>query len=426
MLASLPLHPPLHRALALLGFTEATPVQAKAIPAALEGKDLMVSAETGSGKTVAFLLPVLNKLLDENPPNTGTRALILLPTRELAIQIKKTCDILAKFTHINTGLIIGGEAFKHQIATLRKNPEILIATPGRLVEHIERGTPDFSDLEVLVLDEADRMLDMGFSDAMKTIASTCSPSRQNLLFSATLKHGTIYSIASELLSEPVSIRINTAREQPSTITHQRILADNTTHKEQLTYALIQETEASVIVFCNTRAQSIQLGNFLGYKKVKVGILHGEIAQNDRKQILNHFRFGHSQVLVTTDVAARGLDIDNIALVINFDVAHKGDDYTHRCGRTGRAGKEGTALTLVDASEWNRMSSIERYLKLTIETRKIKGLTANYKGPKKVKASGKTAGKKKKPQDKKLKRPVKKTGSGISHDGTTPFKRKVTQ
>ena len=271
------------------------------------------------------------------------------------------------------------------------------------------------------------MLDMGFSDAMETISSACNPSRQNLLFSATLKHRAIHRIATHILTDPVNIRINAPKEQHSTITQQRILADNTTHKEKLTCALIQETEDSVIVFCNTRAQCMQLGNFLNYKKIKSGTLHGDIAQSDRKQILNRFRYGHSRVLVTTDVAARGLDIDNINLVINFDVPHSGDDHTHRCGRTGRAGKQGQAVTLVDSHEWNRMSSIERYLKLNLETRSVEGLTASYKGPKKVKASGKAASLKKRPSKKKIgtkkaKLPNKKPARTVISDGSEPFKR----
>ena len=399
LLTDLPLDKQLFKALDKLGFTEATDVQAKAIPAALAGKDLMVSAQTGSGKTAAFLLPMIERMLANKAPDTGTRALILLPTRELALQTKKTFEKLATYTPIKCGLIIGGEAFKHQVATIRKNPEVLIATPGRLVEHIERGTPDFRDLEMLVLDEADRMLDMGFSEEMNTIAGVCNTDRQNLLFSATLRHKGMRGIGA-ILNEPISIAVDSHRQAHSQITQQMVLADDQKHKEALVVALIaQENAQKVIIFCNTREQCQQLGNLLKYKKLKTGFLHGEVPQSERKQVLNQFRDDKLQVLVATDVVARGLDIDNVELVINFTVAQSGDDHVHRIGRTGRAGQEGKAITLVGSLEYNQISSIERYLKVRFEKRKIKGLEAHYKGPKKVKKSGKAAGTKKKKNDK---------------------------
>lgn len=396
MFSDFPLQPQLKKAIDKLDFQAATEVQARAIPAALAGKDLIVSAKTGSGKTAAFLLPLLERLLTTQAPNAGTRGLILLPTRELALQTQKTFKSLAAFTPLRSGLIIGGEAFKHQVAGIRRNPEVLIATPGRLVEHIERGTTDFSDLEVLVLDEADRMLDMGFAVAMNTIARACRDERQTLLFSATLKHREMEGITS-LLREPESIEIDSRHQLHSEITQQTILADDIKHKENLVAALIKEEQpGKVLVFCNTRVQCQQLCNVLQYKKFKVAYLHGEIAQNDRKQVLNRFRHGHLQVLVATDVAARGLDIEGVDLVINFTVAQSGDDHVHRVGRTGRAGQAGTAITLVSATEWSQMSSIERYLKIRFAPRTVQGLRASYTGPKKVKNSGKAAGKKKKP------------------------------
>lgn len=423
LLKDLLIHKKLLRALDQLGFAEATEVQAQAIPPALEGVDLMVSAKTGSGKTAAFLLPILNKLLAHSNANSGTLALILLPTRELAIQTQKAFKQLTTFTHLTCGLIIGGEAFKHQVATLRKNPEVLIATPGRLVEHIERGTPDFKDLEFLVLDEADRMLDMGFSEDMFTISEACNQERQNLLFSATLQHKGIQRIGS-LLTKPKSIVIDNHQQGHSHISQHIILADDDKHKESLVIALItgessqdDEEKAAfekqkVFIFCKTRLQCQQLGNLLKYKKLKAGYIHGEVPQNIRKQMMNQFRDGHLEVLVATDIAARGLDIDNVDMVINFTVAHSGDDHIHRIGRTGRAGKEGQAVTLVSSEEWNRMSSIERYLKIRFEKTSIKGLKANYKGPKKLKASGKAASTKKKQVTgkKKVRKKDKKTVS----------------
>jgi len=380
----------------MLGFSEATEVQSKAIPAVLEGRDVMVSAKTGSGKTAAFLLPMLDHMLRvEVPRGSGTRGLILLPTRELALQTVKTFDALAKFTPITCGIVIGGEAYKYQIASLRKNPEVIIATPGRLVEHLEKGSIDFKDLEFLVLDEADRMLDMGFTEDMNKIAASCKAQRQNLLFSATLKHRNFGHIQS-ILTSPVSIEVDSFKEGHSQITQQMILADDDVHKQKLICALVEEEGAEkVFVFCKTRAQCTEVGQHLAKTELKVGYLHGEIAQSDRKQVLNRFRDGKLQVLVATDVAARGLDVTDVDLVINYTVAHSGDDHVHRVGRTGRAGKQGKAVMLVDRVDWNKNSSIERYLKIRFEHRAIKGLKADYKGPSKVKKSGKAAGASKK-------------------------------
>jgi len=395
LVSALPLHKQLLRAAAEQGFVETTEVQEQAIPPALAGKDLIVSAKTGSGKTAAFLLPMLDRLMATNAPNTGTRALILLPTRELALQTQNTFRKLAQYTPVKCGLIMGGEAFKHQVATIRKNPEVLIATPGRLVDHIEKGIPDFKDLEMLVLDEADRMLDMGFALDMETVARACKSDHQTLLFSATLNHKGMAGI-SRLLREPLSIVVDFHRQAHDSITQQVVLADDIKHKEKLVVALLAEEKAArAIVFCNTRVQCQQLGNVLKYNKLRVDFIHGEIGQSDRKQVMNRFRAGQIEVLVATDVAARGLDIEGVELIINFNVAQSGDDHVHRIGRTGRAGKEGKAITLVGANEWNQMSSIERYLKMRFERRKVQGLIAKYRGPKKLKTSGKAVGSKKK-------------------------------
>jgi ATP-dependent RNA helicase SrmB len=415
LITDLSLDKRLHRALEKLGFSDATEVQTKAIPPALDGKDLMVSAKTGSGKTAAFVLPMLNRLLASEARNSGTRALILLPTRELALQTQKAFKQFAAFTHIKSGLIIGGEAFKYQIVTIRNNPEVLIATPGRLVDHIEKGTTDFSDLEVLILDEADRMLDMGFADDMNVIASACKAERQNLLFSATLEHRAIDRIK-PILNDPLPIVIDSHRQAHSQIVQQKILADDPAHKEKLVTALIDEEQATrVFVFCNTREQCQQLGISLKRGSIKADFIHGEISQSERKQVMNRFRDGKLTVLVATDVAARGLDVPDVSMVINFNVAQNGDDHVHRIGRTGRAGLLGKAVTLVSANEWNLQSSIERYLKVRIGIRKIKGLEGTYTGPRKLKKSGKAAGTKKPKGGKR--------GKSKSASGKKPVKRK---
>ncbi|MFT7245356.1 MAG: ATP-dependent RNA helicase SrmB [Candidatus Azotimanducaceae bacterium] len=444
-LLELPLHKQLFKALETLGFSEATEVQSRAIPAVLEGRDVMVSAKTGSGKTAAFLLPMLDRMLRIDLPRSGTRGLILLPTRELALQTVKTFEKLAKFTPIKCGIIIGGEAFKHQIASLRRNPEVIIATPGRLVEHLEKGSIDFDDLEFLVLDEADRMLDMGFTEDMNKIAQSCKKQRQNLLFSATLNHRNFGRIAS-ILHNPVSIEVDSFKEGHSQITQQMILADDDDHKNKLIIALLKEDSAEkAFVFCRTRAQCTAVGEHLAQTELKVGYLHGDIPQSDRKQVLNRFRDDKLQVLVATDVAARGLDVSDVDLVINYTAAHSGDDHVHRVGRTGRAGKQGKAIMLVDRMDWNKNSSIERYLKIRFEQRSVKGLKAAYTGPDKVKKSGKAAGTKKKiskrtaaktPAPKKRVRNTKNIGKGTntkgtnskasSNDGLSPYRKNPTR
>jgi len=443
--SELELHPSLYKAIDKLGFTRATDVQAKTIPAVLSGNDIMVSARTGSGKSAAFILPMLHRFLNDPQPHSSTRALILVPTRELALQTVKTFEQFAAFTHIKIGVIMGGESYRHQVSTLRRNPEVLVATPGRLIEHIKNNNIDFSDLEILVLDESDRMLDMGFKESMVTIAETCNPNRQNLLFSATLKHKGIGGIT-ELLQNPERIQVDSAKDGHSNITQQRVLADDDQHKEKLLVRLIEEEEASrVIVFCATRLQCQKVSNILRAKKLTSEYMHGEVAQNDRKQVLNRFRDGKIRVLVATDVAARGLDINDVDLVINFTIAFSGDEHVHRIGRTGRADKKGLAITLVSAREWNSMSSIERYLNIRLSPRKVKGLEANYSGPKKLKSSGKAAGTKKKKSKlaggkttkKAAPKKTKATKKGRARsetksrpatplgDGTAPFKRRNT-
>ena len=415
LLSALPLHPQLLKALDKLGFVDATQVQEQAIPLALAGTDRMVSAKTGSGKTAAFMLPLLHRLQTNPKPKSGPRALILLPTRELALQTQKMFERLAAFTQIKCGLIIGGEAFKHQIASIRKNPEVFIATPGRLVEHLEKASLNFTDLEVLILDEADRMLDMGFTESMNTIAAACNPDRQTLLFSATLNHQG-FSHIEAILTRPESIVTDTHRQAHSHIEQQMVLADDGKHKEKLITALVKEEGASrVFVFCNTREQCAQLGSTLQNQGLKIGYIHGEIAQSIRKQVMNRFRDGKITILVATDVAARGLDIQDVDLVINYSVAHSGDDHVHRVGRTGRAGQAGKAITLVSAIEWNQNSSIERYLKIRFELRQVKGLEAEYRGPKKLKKSGKAVGSKKPAKQ------AKATGAGKKSTKTVKVK-----
>jgi superfamily II DNA/RNA helicase len=396
------------RALQKLGFTRPTPVQQQVIPPAVERKDLLVSAATGSGKTAAFLLPMMQRFLDCPSPRTGTRGLILVPTRELGRQILDHFLQLGSYTRLGAEVITGGEPMGRQIATLRKNPDILIATPGRLLEHLKRGSAELDDLEVLVLDEADRMLDMGFAFDVLTILGYCDRNRQSLLFSATLNHRGLEPITERLLRDPIVVISNPKRERHPDIHHQVLLADDPDHKQALLlWLLSHEDFDKALVFTNTRERASALAGLLQAQGQRAGAIHGELDQRERNRVMGLLRNGQIRVLVGTDLAARGLDVPGIDLVINVDMPRSGDDYLHRTGRTGRAGESGLAISLVGTHEWNRMQSIERYLRLSFEPRSIEDLAASFQGPRKKKSSGKSTtakGRKEQPGDKT--RPIK--------------------
>ncbi|MBT8766557.1 DEAD/DEAH box helicase [Pseudomonas boanensis] len=439
--AQFALHERLLKAVAELNFVEPTPVQVAAIPPALEGRDLRVTAQTGSGKTAAFVLPLLNRLIGDAEKRVRVRALILLPTRELAQQTLKEVERFSQFTFIKSGLITGGEDFKVQAAMLRKVPDVLIGTPGRLLEHLNAGNLDVKQVEVLVLDEADRMLDMGFAEDVQRLAGECSNRAQTLLFSATTGGAGLREMVASVLRDPLHLRLNAIAELNEGTRQQIITADDPAHKERLVHWLLEnETYQKAIVFTNTRVLADRLYGRLVAGGFKAFVLHGEKDQKDRKLAIDRLKQGGVKVLVATDVAARGLDVDGLDLVINFDMPRSGDDYVHRIGRTGRAGGEGLAISLICHTDWNLMSSIERYLKQSFERRVIKELKGSYSGPKKVKASGKAAGVKKKKVDKKGdKKPSAKSAAPkrkpaasraprgesqvVSSDGLAPLKRK---
>ena len=395
------LHERLLKAVAELKFVEPTPVQAAAIPLALQGRDLRVTAQTGSGKTAAFVLPMLNRLVDLSGPRVEIRALILLPTRELAQQTLKQVQLFSQFTYIKAGLVTGGEDFKEQAAMLRKVPDVLIGTPGLLLEQLNAGNLDLSHVKVMILDEADRMLDMGFAEDMERLCKECENREQTLLFSATTGGAALRDIIGKVLKDPEHLMLNSVSQLAEGTRQQIIMADHDQHKEKIVQWLLEnETYQKAIIFTNTRALADRIYGHLVAKDVKVFVLHGEKDQKDRKLAIDRFKQGSSKVLVATDVAARGLDIDGLDLVINFDMPRSGDEYVHRIGRTGRAGGEGLAISLITHNDWNLMSSIERYLKQQFERRVIKEVKGTYNGPKKVKASGKAAGTKKKKVEKK--------------------------
>ncbi|MFT6463222.1 DEAD/DEAH box helicase [Halopseudomonas sp.] len=401
MFSEFALHERLLKGLEELKFDTPTQVQEAAIPLAIEGNDLHVIAQTGSGKTGAFVLPLLQRLMTEESQALEPRALILLPTRELARQILSEVQRFAKFTFIKAELITGGEDFKVQSAKMRKNPDIIIATPGRALEHLAANSLILSSIQVLVLDEADRMLDMGFTEDVMKLANACPPERQTMLFSATKGSAALKRVVEEVQRTPHLLQLSTVRDDTPAITQQVIAADDQAHKEALLkWLLINESPGKAIVFTNTRVMADRLNGVLRAMDLRVYVLHGEKDQKDRKLAIERLKQGQVGVLVATDVAARGLDIDELDLVINFDMPRSGDDYLHRVGRTGRAGAEGVAISLVAPHEWNLMSSIERYLRRQFERRVIKELPGNYKGPKKTKSSGKPVGSKKKKDDKK--------------------------
>ncbi|MBK8187373.1 MAG: DEAD/DEAH box helicase [Cellvibrio sp.] len=393
-------NPQLLRAITELGYTSATQVQEKAIPLAIEGKNLLVQSKTGSGKTAAFLLPSISRILTEvSSSPLSTRILILTPTRELARQIVKSAQELLRFTTIRVGMICGGEELKYQKALLRKNPEIIVATPGRLAEHIAHKSTDFSGLEILILDEADRMMDMGLHEDLIKIVAQCSSKKQTLLFSATLEQKNLRQLIQDVMGDNKAEKI-VVDDAPNPIEHKMVLSDGNPHKNKLLLASLQNNpHQKAIVFANTRARVDELNQLLRQHEYAVSLLHGDITQDERKKALDRFRDSKTTVLVATDVAARGLDIDAVELVINIDMAYSGDEYLHRVGRTGRAGQSGLAISFVTAKDWNLTKGIERYLGIHMETMQIPGFTAVYKGPEKVKASGKAVGIKKKTTEK---------------------------
>ncbi len=393
-------NPQLLRAITELGYLSATQVQEKAIPLAVQGKDLLVQSKTGSGKTAAFLLPSISRIITEVSNNPlSTRILILTPTRELARQIVKNAQELLRFTTIKVGMICGGEELKYQKALLRKNPEIIVATPGRLAEHIAHKSTELSGLEILILDEADRMMDMGLHEDLIKIVQQCPAEKQTLLFSATLEQKNLRQLIQDVMGDKKAEKI-VVDDAPNPIDHRMVLSDGNPHKNKLLLATLQHNpHQKAIVFANTRARVDELNLLLRKHDYAVSLLHGDITQDERKKALDRFRDNKTTVLVATDVAARGLDIDAVELVINIDMAYSGDEYLHRVGRTGRAGQSGLAISFVTAKDWNLTKGIERYLGIQMEILPMPGLTAVYKGPEKVKTSGKAVGIKKKSVDK---------------------------
>lgn len=346
---------PVTRAIQDLGYCTPTEIQAKTIPVAMTGKDLMASAQTGSGKTAAYALPIIECLQD---PEKLPRALILAPTRELVLQVEEQFELFSKYCDLRVATVYGGVKYNAQIAALKKGVDIIVATPGRLLDHMERRTVDLSAIEILVLDEADRMLDMGFMPQVNKIVQKLSTERQTMMFSATFDQQ-VERIAARYLIEPVRISVNTQRVDPVEI-EQKIYHVEEFSKDELLVKLIDEMSMkSVLVFTGTKRRATWVKDRLREQNVSAEEIHGDIAQSQREQILSQYRDGEFPVLVATDLAARGIDIPAISHVINYDIPESPDDYVHRIGRTGRAGRSGVAVSFVSNEQRHLVRDIER-------------------------------------------------------------------
>ena len=358
--SDLQLHPNLLKGIQDLGFERPTPVQQEAIPPILAGRDVIASAQTGTGKTAAFVLPILNRLLSE-AKKKGIRALIIAPTRELALQSMDHLKNLSRYVHLRGHAIFGGVPMNPQIAALARGVDIVSATPGRLLDHVYQGRIDFGALEVLVLDEADRMMDMGFLPDIKKIISLLPPKRQNLVFSATIPEE-IMRLANQICREPVIVKIGTKTTTPVGIRH-AVYPVAHDQKTELLLRLMQDTPAmsSVIIFTRTKSRADRLGHVLERAGTMTSVIHSDRSQGQRLNALDRFRRGKTQVLVATDIAARGIDIKDISHVINFDVPQTPEDYIHRIGRTGRVEATGDAFSLIAPDEEKMIHDIERVI-----------------------------------------------------------------
>ncbi|GAB1235561.1 DEAD/DEAH box helicase [Ferrigenium sp. UT5] len=377
--ASLGLAPAILSAVQEAGYTVPSPIQAEAIPQALAGHDLMASAQTGTGKTAAFILPALQKLSVESAVRSkGPRILVLTPTRELAQQVSDAASKYGKHMRVKVVSILGGMPYPLQNKLLSGFVDILVATPGRLIDHIERGRIDFSRLEMLVLDEADRMLDMGFIDDVERIAAATPKTRQTLLFSATLD-GAIGNLGQRLLKSPKRISVAAIQARHENIEQKLMYTDDMAHKNRLLDHILRDVDLNqAIVFTATKRDADSLADSLSAQGHAAAALHGDMNQRERNRTLVNLRRGNVRVLVATDVAARGIDVPGITHVINFDLPKFAEDYVHRIGRTGRAGATGIAVSFASNRDAGTVRNIERFTGQTIQTHTIEGLEPKFK------------------------------------------------
>ncbi|MEW6314237.1 MAG: DEAD/DEAH box helicase [Pseudomonadota bacterium] len=364
------------RAVTERGYTEPTPIQKQAIPAVLSGGDLMAGAQTGTGKTAGFTLPILHRLSDKSikGPSSGRppiRALILVPTRELAAQVEESVREYGKYLKLSSMVMFGGVGINPQIARLRSRVDILVATPGRLLDHVQQKTLDLSQVKILVLDEADRMLDMGFIRDIKKVLALLPKQRQNLLFSATFSDE-IKVLADELLNKPALIEV-ARRNATNELVAQKVYPVDRERKRELLAHLIKEHNwHQVLVFTRTKHGANRLAEQLGKDGITALAIHGNKSQSARTRALGEFKDGSLQVLVATDIAARGIDISELPHVINYELPNVPEQYVHRIGRTGRAGSEGEAISLVCVDEHKFLADIERLIKRALPRQVIPG------------------------------------------------------
>lgn len=354
------------------GYSEPTPIQAQAIPLILSGRDVIGSAQTGTGKTAAFALPIIQKL----GTHGALRCLILEPTRELALQVEEAFHRYAKFTDLRVTIVYGGVGYGKQTDDLRRGMDILAATPGRLLDHLEQGNCSLDKIDVLVLDEVDRMLDMGFLPDVRRIVQRCSRDRQTLFFTATLPPE-IEQLAAWALRDPAKVEIGRTHSAAETISH-AFYPVVASQKFELLQLLLERTDfKSVLIFCRTRMGADRIAGRLKTKGHTVGVMHSDRNQRERVEALDGFKSGKYEVLVATDIAARGLDIAGVSHVINYDVPENAEDYVHRIGRTGRAQNTGDAFTLVTEDDVRDARSIERYIGTPVERKTVEGFDYIY-------------------------------------------------
>jgi superfamily II DNA/RNA helicase len=424
-----------------LGFTEPTEIQQKAIPAAMSGHDLIASSKTGSGKTLAFIIPAMQRLLKNRAlSKKDPRVLILLPTRELAKQVFSQLRMFTSGSKFKAVLILGGENFNDQVKTLEKDPHFIVATPGRLADHLSQGHFYLNGLELLILDEADRMLDLGFAEQLTQINTAADHrKRQTLMFSATLEHAQVNDFALALLKKPKRIAIGSAYTEHKDITKRFYLCDNLDHKQKLLeHFIASESVQQMIIFTATRSDTERLATLLNEQQlneqkpndkiVSAVALSGELNQSQRNQIMDGFSKGHHKILVTTDLASRGLDLVNVSHVINFDMPKHTEEFVHRIGRTGRAGSKGDAISLVGPKDWLSFKNVEGFLQQKLSFEKIEGLVGKFKGlkpkkPKKVVPINKSKNKSKKVKDNKVFKSKSTTFHLTDDAGDMPILRK---
>lgn len=344
------------------GYEEATPVQEQVIPLIMDGKDVIASAQTGTGKTAAFLLPLINKIITDPHEDHTNNALVIVPTRELAIQIAQHMEGLSYFTSVSSIAVYGGgdgNAFVQEKKALSHGADVVICTPGKMMAHIKMGYVKLSGLKYLVLDEADRMLDMGFYDDIMFIINNLPKKRQNLLFSATMPHK-IRELARKILHHPVEVNISISKP-PEKIIQEAFIVYDTQKIPLVKYLLGKRNFKSVLIFCSSKLSVKQLTRDLKRAKFLADEIHSDLDQTKREEVLIKFKSGRLPILIATDILSRGIDIDNIDLVINYDVPHDGEDYVHRIGRTARAEADGTAYTFVSVKEQRKFLAIEKLI-----------------------------------------------------------------